>query len=91
MAAILAVDDSTSLRQMVAFTLKSSGFEVIEAHHRADNPARRAARARSQVLSLAQSLLRQHAGLDGLAESVAEGRMDPYTAAARLIVPDSAN
>ena len=31
MAAILAVDDSTSLRQMVAFTLKSSGFEVIEA------------------------------------------------------------
>lgn len=31
MAAILAVDDSTSLRQMVAFTLKSSGFEVVEA------------------------------------------------------------
>ena len=31
MAAILAVDDSNSLRQMVAFTLKSSGFDVIEA------------------------------------------------------------
>jgi len=31
MTAILAVDDSTSLRQMVAFTLKGSGFEVIEA------------------------------------------------------------
>jgi two-component system chemotaxis response regulator CheY len=31
MAAILAVDDSASLRQMVAFTLKSSGFDVIEA------------------------------------------------------------
>ena len=31
MAAILAVDDSSSLRQMVAFTLKNSGFEVIEA------------------------------------------------------------
>lgn len=31
MAAILAVDDSSSLRQMVAFTLKSSGFDVIEA------------------------------------------------------------
>lgn len=62
--------------------------DAIEAHRRADNPARRAARARSQVLSLAQSLLRQHAGLDGLAESVAEGRMDPYAAAARLIVPD---
>ena len=28
---ILAVDDSASIRQMVAFTLKSSGFEVVEA------------------------------------------------------------
>ena len=31
MASILAVDDSTSLRQMVAFTLKSSGHDVVEA------------------------------------------------------------
>lgn len=31
MATILAVDDSASLRQMVAFTLKSAGFDVIEA------------------------------------------------------------
>lgn len=29
--AILAVDDSTSIRQMVAFTLKTSGYEVVEA------------------------------------------------------------
>ena len=28
---ILAVDDSASLRQMVAFTLKSAGYDVIEA------------------------------------------------------------
>jgi len=28
---ILAVDDSTSIRQMVAFTLKTSGYEVVEA------------------------------------------------------------
>jgi len=28
---ILAVDDSTSIRQMVAFTLKSAGYTVIEA------------------------------------------------------------
>lgn len=28
---ILAVDDSASMRQMVAFTLKSAGFEVTEA------------------------------------------------------------
>jgi len=31
MATILAVDDSTSMRQMVAFTLKGAGFEVVEA------------------------------------------------------------
>lgn len=28
---ILAVDDSTSIRQMVAFTLKGAGYEVTEA------------------------------------------------------------
>jgi len=31
MATILAVDDSTSMRQMVAFTLKGAGFNVVEA------------------------------------------------------------
>ncbi|HEX6999713.1 MAG TPA: response regulator [Gammaproteobacteria bacterium] len=31
MARILAVDDSASLRQMVCFTLKQAGHEVIEA------------------------------------------------------------
>jgi two-component system, chemotaxis family, chemotaxis protein CheY len=31
MATILAVDDSASMRQMVAFTLKGAGHEVIEA------------------------------------------------------------
>ena len=31
MASILTVDDSTSMRQMVAFTLKSAGHEVTEA------------------------------------------------------------
>ena len=28
---VLAVDDSASIRQMVTFTLKSSGYEVVEA------------------------------------------------------------
>jgi two-component system chemotaxis response regulator CheY len=28
---ILAVDDSTSIRSMVAFTLKSAGYQVVEA------------------------------------------------------------
>ncbi len=28
---VLAVDDSASIRQMVSFTLKSAGYEVVEA------------------------------------------------------------
>ena len=59
--------------------------EAIEAHRRADTPARRAARARAQVLSLAQSRLHSHPDLDDLARAVAEGRCDPYSAAASLI------
>jgi two-component system chemotaxis response regulator CheY len=31
MASVLAVDDSTSMRNMVSFTLKSAGYEVVEA------------------------------------------------------------
>lgn len=31
MKTVLAVDDSASIRQMVSFTLKSSGYEVLEA------------------------------------------------------------
>jgi LAO/AO transport system kinase len=64
-------------------------LDVIEAHHRSDSAERRAARARSQILSLAQTLLRQHADLDGLAQSVAEGGCDPYAAAAQLIAGDT--
>jgi two-component system chemotaxis response regulator CheY len=30
MASILTVDDSTSMRQMVSFTLKGAGYEVVE-------------------------------------------------------------
>jgi LAO/AO transport system kinase len=60
-------------------------IEAIEAHRRADTPARRAARARAQVLSLAQSRLHNHPDLDALAIAVAEGESDPYSAAEALI------
>lgn len=58
--------------------------EAIENHHRSDGPERRMARARSQILSLAQTLLRKHPDLDRLAAQVAEGTHDPYTAAEQL-------
>lgn len=57
---------------------------AIEAHHRADTPARRLARARAQILSLAQTRLRTHPGLDRLAARVADGAADPYTAVREL-------
>ena len=58
--------------------------EAIEAHHRADSPERRKARARAQIVSLAQTRLRSHSDLDRLAELVADGQSDPYTAAEQL-------
>ena len=57
---------------------------AIEDHHRTDSPERRMARARSQILSLGHTLLRSHPDLDRLAESVADGRSDPYAAAEQL-------
>ncbi|OMC05720.1 LAO/AO transport system ATPase [Mycobacterium sp. NS-7484] len=58
--------------------------EAIDAHHRTDTGQRRTARARTQILSLAQTLLRNHAELDRLAAAVADGTTDPYTAAEQL-------
>ena len=63
--------------------------EAIDAHRRADTPERRAARARAQILSLAQSRLQNHPDLDALAAAVAAGDDDPYTAADRLLAPPS--
>jgi GTPase len=59
--------------------------EAIDAHQRADTLARRIARARTQILSLAHTRLQAHPQLVGLAESVAFGRVDAYTAVNLLI------
>lgn len=60
---------------------------AIDAHHRSDSRDRRLARARALILSLAHTRLGARADLDGLAESVVDGRDDPYTAAERLLFP----
>lgn len=60
---------------------------VIEDHRRTDSRARRVARARAQILSLAQTRLRTRPDLDRLAEAVVDGDQDPYTAADRLLSP----
>ncbi len=60
---------------------------AIDDHHRTDSRARRLARARAQILSLAQTRLRTRRDLDRLAEAVVDGRDNPYTAAERLLSP----
>jgi len=60
---------------------------AIDHHHRTDSRARRLARARAQILSLAQTRLRTQSDLDRLAEAVVDGHDDPYTAAERLLSP----
>ncbi|MGW0040162.1 methylmalonyl Co-A mutase-associated GTPase MeaB [Rhodococcus sp. NPDC003348] len=59
--------------------------DAIETHQQADTRERRIAKALAQILSLAQSRLRSDPDLAGLAESVADGGLDPYRAAARLL------
>jgi LAO/AO transport system kinase len=59
--------------------------EAIDAHARADSSARRAARARAQILSLAQSALRGQTSLDALAAAVGDGTLDVYSAANALL------
>jgi two-component system chemotaxis response regulator CheY len=48
---ILAVDDSASIRQMVAFTLKSSGYEVVEAVDGVDGLEKAKAKTFNLILS----------------------------------------
>ncbi|MCW5633829.1 MAG: response regulator, partial [Rubrivivax sp.] len=51
MHSILAVDDSASMRQMVSFTLKNAGFNVVEAVDGQDAYEKAAARDFSLVLT----------------------------------------
>ncbi|MBZ0092603.1 MAG: response regulator [Sulfuricellaceae bacterium] len=48
---VLTVDDSASIRQMVAFTLKSAGYEVVEAVDGADGLQKAKAKAVNLILS----------------------------------------
>ncbi|AXS79147.1 response regulator [Dechloromonas sp. HYN0024] len=48
---ILAVDDSASIRQMVSFTLKSAGYDVVEAVDGQDGLDKAKARAIHLVLT----------------------------------------
>lgn len=60
---------------------------AIDKHRREDDPDRRAARLRGQILSLAMTRLRTHPALSELVDAVMSGGMDPYTAAEKLIAP----
>jgi len=48
---ILAVDDSASIRQMVSFTLKSAGYEVVEAVDGMDGLEKAKARSVNLILT----------------------------------------
>ena len=48
---ILAVDDSASIRQLVSFTLKSAGYDVVEAVDGMDGLEKAKARAINLVLT----------------------------------------
>jgi LAO/AO transport system kinase len=79
----------TGLPILKIIASQSSGIQelvaAIDAHHRSDTAERRAVRARLQILSLAQSVLQSHPGLDELAGQVAGGALDVYAATTRLL------
>lgn len=63
--------------------------KTVAAHQRNDSPQRRAARARVQIMSLVHTRVRAHPDLARLAEQVAQGELDAYTAA-EMLVPRAA-
>lgn len=82
----LHIETSAPVSKLIAATGEGVPELVaaIDAHHRADTPERRTARARAQILSLAQTRLQRHPDLAALAAAVAEGATTAYAAADRL-------
>ncbi len=78
---ILAVDDSASIRNMVAFTLKSAGYDVIEAVDGQDGLDKAKARRVNLVLT-DQNMPR----MDGLTLVKSLRAMPDYKAAPILIL-----
>ena len=78
---ILAIDDSASIRQMVSFTLKGAGYEVIEAVDGEDGLAKAKAKAVDLVLT-DQNMPR----MDGLSMVRALRQLPAYRTAPILIL-----
>lgn len=73
---ILAIDDSTSIRQMVAFTLKSAGYAVIEAADGQEGLEKATIHARDITLILTDQNMPR---MDGLALTKALRSMPEFT------------
>jgi two-component system chemotaxis response regulator CheY len=82
---ILAVDDSASLRQMVAFTLKTAGYKVIEACDGVD--ALNKARAMTVDLVLTDQNM---PNMDGLSLIKSLRGLSAYKAAPMLVLTTEA-
>jgi two-component system chemotaxis response regulator CheY len=78
---VLAVDDSASIRQMVAFTLKSAGYDVVEAVDGEDGLAK--ARATTVNLVLTDQNMPK---MDGLTLIKSLRSMPQYKAAPILVL-----
>lgn len=73
---ILAIDDSTSIRQMVAFTLKSAGYAVIEAADGQEGLEKATVHAHAITLILTDQNMPR---MDGLALTRALRSMPEFT------------
>ncbi len=73
---ILAIDDSTSIRQMVAFTLKSAGYAVIEAADGQEGLEKATIHARDITLILTDQNMPR---MDGLALTKALRSMPEFS------------